>query len=71
MVIVPVGFEATEVGRFARVSWTELAKPFLAPMVTVMGALTPPCGSESEVAERLTEKSASAAEVATEGTGVG
>lgn len=70
MAIVPVGLEATKAGRFARVSWTELAKPFLAPMVTVMGALTPPCGRETEAAETVIEKSA-AAGVATEGTGVG
>jgi len=59
------GLEVTPAGRFASVICTESTKPCSALTATVTGGLTPPCGIASEVEERVTEKSAGTAGVAT------
>ena len=51
------GFETTPLGTPANVIWTVPAKPFWPVTETVMGALVPPCATDSEVEESVIEKS--------------
>jgi hypothetical protein len=51
------GFETTPVGMPANVTWTAPVNPFWPAMETVMGALVPPCATDSELEESVIAKS--------------